>query len=51
MTTQLQIITSELINSHDHDEMLFLCMLNTGFLGLLCLGEMTVSDNLHLQDF
>jgi len=50
-TTQLQTITGELINSRDHDDMLFLCMLNTGFLGLLHLGEMTVSDNPHLQDF
>ena len=30
--------------------MLFLCMINTGFTGLLRLGEMTVSDTLHLRD-
>ena len=34
----------------DHDDMLFLCMINTGFTGLLRLGEMTVSDTLNLQD-
>jgi hypothetical protein len=31
--------------------MLFLCMLNTGFPGLLRLGEMTVSDNPKLRNF
>jgi len=31
--------------------MLFLCMLNTGFAGLLRLGKMTVSDNRQLRDF
>ena len=30
--------------------MLFFCMINTGFTGLLQLGEMTVSDILHLWD-
>ena len=30
--------------------MLFLCMINTGFAGLLRLGEMTVSDTSHLRD-
>jgi leucyl-tRNA synthetase len=37
-TAQLQSITAELSNSCDHDDMLFLNMLNTGFPGLLCLG-------------
>ena len=49
--TQLRAITDELIDSRDHDDVLFLCMLNTGFPGLLRLGEMTVSDNPHLRDF
>ena len=26
-------------------------MLNTGFAGLLCLGEMAISNNLHARDF
>ena len=30
--------------------MLFLCMINTGFTGLLQLSEMTVSNTLHLRD-
>jgi hypothetical protein len=50
-TTQLQSITAHLADSCDHDDMLFLCMLNTGFPGLLHLGEMAVTDNLHLRDF
>ena len=49
-TTQLQSITTDLANSSDHDDM-FLSMINTGFPGLLCLGEMAVSDNPHLRDF
>ena len=44
-------ITTELADSHDHDDMLFLSMLNTGFLGLLHLGEMTISNNPYLRDF
>ena len=50
-TTQLQSITSHFAHSRDHDDMLFLSMLNTGFPGLLRLGEMTVADSLHLRDF
>jgi hypothetical protein len=50
-TTQLQSVTTELANSSDHDDMLFLSMINTGFPGLLRLGEMAVSDNPHLRNF
>ena len=50
-TAHLQSIASHFINSRDHDDMLFLSMLNTGFPGLLRLGEMVVADNLHLRDF
>jgi hypothetical protein len=50
-TTHLQSITTDLINSSNHDDMLFLSMINTGFPGLLRLGEMAVSDNLHLRSF
>ena len=38
-------------NSCDHDDLLFLSMLNTGFPGLLHLGEMAISDNPDLRDF
>jgi hypothetical protein len=48
---QLQSITTDLINSLNHDDMLFLSMLNTGFPGLLRLGEIAVSDNPHLRNF
>ena len=34
----------------DHDDMLFLSMISTGFAGLLRLGEMAVSDSPNLQD-
>ena len=50
-TALLQSITTSLQNSHDHNDMLFLSMLNTGFPGLLRLGEMVVNDNPALQDF
>jgi hypothetical protein len=50
-TTHLQSITTDLSASVAHDDMLFLSMLNTGFAGLLRLGEMTVSDNQQLRDF
>jgi len=50
-TAILQSIFAALNRSREHDDMLFLCMLNTGFPGLLRLGEMTVSDNPKLRDF
>ena len=49
-TTHLCTIANTLHNLHDHDDMLFLCMINTGFTGLLQLSEMTVSNTLHLRD-
>jgi hypothetical protein len=50
-TAILQSIFAALNRSREHDDMLFLCMPNTGFPGLLRLGEMTVSDNPKLRDF
>lgn len=50
-TVILQTIATSLNESREHDDMLFLSMLNTGFPGLLRLGEMTVSDNPALRDF
>ena len=50
-TTHLQSVTTDLAASRDHDDMLFLSMLNTGFTGLLRLGELAVSDNPQLRDF
>jgi hypothetical protein len=50
-TAQLQSIASNLANSRNHNDMLFLSMLNTGFPGLLRLGEMTINDNPHLRNF
>jgi len=50
-TVILQSIATSLNESREHDDMLFLSMLNTGFPGLLRLGEMTVSDNPTLRDF
>ena len=49
-TTHLCSIANALRDSQDHDDMLFLCMINTGFAGLLRLGEMTVSDSSHRRD-
>jgi hypothetical protein len=44
-------ISNALLPSRDHDDMLFISMLNTGFPGLLRLGELTVSDSPTLRDF
>ena len=49
-TTQLCMITNALDQSRDHDNMLFLSIVNTGFAGLLTLGEMAVSDSPKLWD-
>jgi hypothetical protein len=49
-TTHLCTIANTLCESQDYNNMLFLCMINTGFAGLLRLGEMTVSDTSHLWD-
>jgi hypothetical protein len=50
MTTQLCTITDSLHHFLDHGDMLFLSMFNTGFEGLLQLGEMAVSDSPKLPD-
>ena len=49
-TTHLCTIANALHESREHDDMLFLAMINTGFAGLLRLGEMTISDSLHRRD-
>jgi len=49
-TTHLCTIANALHGSRDHDDMLFLSMINTGFAGLLRLGEMAVSDSPKLRD-
>jgi hypothetical protein len=50
-TNHLQSVTTDLAASCDHDDMLFLSMLNTGFMGLLHLGELAISDNPRIRDF
>jgi hypothetical protein len=50
-TSHMNTITTKLAGSPNHNDMLFLGMLNTGFPGLLRLGKMVVSDNPQLQDF
>jgi hypothetical protein len=49
-TTHLCTIADSLHGSRVHDDMLFLCMVNTGFAGLLRLGEMAMSDSPALRD-
>jgi len=49
-TNHLRSVATALAGSHNHDDMLFLCMLNTSFTGLLRLGELTVS-NPQLRNF
>lgn len=50
-TSQLQSITNQLTPSTDHDDKLFVTMLNTGFTGLLRLAEMTMHNNPNLRNF
>ena len=50
-TTHLQHITSTLASSSDHDSFLFLSMVNSGFTGLLRLGDMTLPDNLKKRNY
>ena len=42
------MIANALHHSRDHDDLLFLSMINTGLAGLLRLGEMAVSDSPNL---
>jgi hypothetical protein len=49
-TSHLCAIANSLHESRIHDDMLFLAMINTGFAGLLRLGEMAMSDSLHHRD-
>jgi hypothetical protein len=49
-TTLLQSIFNS-FTSANHDDMFFLSMLNTGFPGLLRLGEMAISNNPQLRNF
>ena len=44
-------IYNTLNGSPNYDDILFLAMLNTGFTGLLCLGEMAVNNNRDIWDF
>ena len=37
--------------STDHDDLLFHARLNTGFTGLLCLGELTWPNQIGLRDY
>ena len=46
----MRSIADALNHSRDHNNMLFLSMVNTGFAGLLRLGEMAVSDSPKLRD-
>jgi hypothetical protein len=49
-TMHLCSMADFLQESLDHDDILFLCMVNMGFAGLLQLRELTVSDSLALWD-
>jgi hypothetical protein len=50
-TDNLCSIYATLNDSPIYDDILFLAMLNTGFTGLLRLGEMAVNDNRDIRDF
>jgi hypothetical protein len=47
----LTTVSNSLAVSSDHDDLLFDAQLNTGFTGLLRLGEMTWPNNVALRDY
>src|SRR5882762_4326286 len=47
----LLTVSKDLATSSSHDDMLFDALLNTGFTGLLRLGELTWPDNVSLRDY
>ena len=50
-TDDLQLVVNHYCGSTLHDDLLFVAMLHTGFLGLLHLGEMTFPDDPSLQNW
>src|SRR5882762_1682015 len=50
-TANLLVISRDLSLSSDHDDLLFDAQVNTGFTGLLCLGEMTWPNKVTLCDY
>ena len=49
--SDLSRVIADLSNSRDHDDLLFLAMLLTGFFALLRLGEMTFPNDTSLQNW
>ncbi|KAF9022425.1 hypothetical protein BDZ89DRAFT_911353, partial [Hymenopellis radicata] len=43
--------TNSLRRHASHDDLLFVAMLYTGFMGLMRLGELSVSDNIAIRDY
>ena len=50
-TDDLHLVVNHYRNSTLHDDLLFVSVLQTGFFGLLRLGEMTFSDDMSLQNW
>jgi len=49
--TNLMTVSNDLHSSTDHDDLLFDAQINTGFTGLLRLGEMTWPDKVALRNY
>ena len=49
--TDLVTVSTDLSASTSHDDLLFHAQLNTGFAGLLRLGELTWPDTVSLRDY
>ena len=49
--SDLSRVVNDLSHSRDHDDLLFLTMLLTGFFALLRLGELTFPDDINLQNW
>jgi len=51
MVANLLLVSHDLTSSSNHDDHLFDAQLNTGFTGLLHLGELTWPDTLALRNY
>jgi hypothetical protein len=49
--SDLQLVVNNLMNSTEHDDLLFLAMLLTGFFALMRLGELTFPDDTSLRNW
>ena len=49
--SDLKLVSNDLKNSHSHDDLLFLCMLLTGFFALMRFGELSFPNDKKLRNW